>query len=344
MRALAAEEGCNSGACSCGGLIEADPLNFPKKKAIKILGHPTPEAVLARLGKKVEPNDPNRAGTAASPRAVFAAAPRFAVGCLHTRLGGVCWACWDAEQADEVTGEPAAIAMDGLLEEALEPVLAYLTGRREGGESRGLYYSGRLARYYLEGARSVVAVAALLLTLVLPLAAAAAVPQVNVNTATIEQLAYLPHVGPARAAAIVEARGGAGEQRYFGSVRDFCGRVKGLAGGRCRDLAPYVLVGRGPTTATAPLPVVPTVYAEGRTWYVCPSSDVPGSIARKEKSMKRHRRTLTLSRETLRRIGGGEDKSTPPLPDYMNEGEGLDQTITCYGCTAGSMSCYPSCP
>lgn len=104
-------------------------------------------------------------------------------------------------------------------------------------------------------------------------AAAAQAPRlgVNVNTATEQQLAYLPGVGEVIAQRIIAARGGERGQHYFGSVQDLCSRVKGLGGGKCRDIAPYVLVGRGPTTATGALPKLPRIVS----YPACRTEDGP---------------------------------------------------------------------
>lgn len=67
-------------------------------------------------------------------------------------------------------------------------------------------------------------------------------PVVNVNTATVQQLTYLPHVGAKLAAAIVAAR-------PIVSRPDML-RVKGIKAKRYAEIGPYVVV-LGPTTATA---------------------------------------------------------------------------------------------
>lgn len=67
-----------------------------------------------------------------------------------------------------------------------------------------------------------------------PLPAVAQTP-INVNTATAEQLDALPGIGPARAAAIVEAR----TRRPFRRLTDLL-RVSGIGRATLARLAPYV--------------------------------------------------------------------------------------------------------
>jgi competence protein ComEA len=82
-----------------------------------------------------------------------------------------------------------------------------------------------------------------------PLAAAAAEPpagaatgQVNVNTASMEELMTLPGIGPAKAKAIVEYR----SQKPFKTPEDLL-RVRGIGRGIFKDLRDLLAVS-GPTT------------------------------------------------------------------------------------------------
>ena len=70
---------------------------------------------------------------------------------------------------------------------------------------------------------------------------------VNVNTATPEQLALLPGVGPTRAAAIIQAR----ENRPFRTVQELM-RVRGIGRATLEQLRPYVTVD-GETTLSQPI-------------------------------------------------------------------------------------------
>jgi competence protein ComEA len=72
---------------------------------------------------------------------------------------------------------------------------------------------------------------------------------VNVNTATAEQLALLPGIGPSRAAAIIEAR----EHRPFASVNDLV-RVRGIGRAMLQRLTPYVTT-QGETTLRRSVPM-----------------------------------------------------------------------------------------
>lgn len=67
-------------------------------------------------------------------------------------------------------------------------------------------------------------------------------PRVNVNTATLEQLCYLPGIGRVMAQRIVDGR----PYRAPGSLID----VKGIKDARLKVLFPFVTVS-GPTTASA---------------------------------------------------------------------------------------------
>jgi DNA uptake protein ComE-like DNA-binding protein len=75
-------------------------------------------------------------------------------------------------------------------------------------------------------------------------------PVVNVNTATVAQLQYLPGVGPKTAELIVAGR-------TYAQVADL-DRVKGIGPAKLRALAPYARVS-GPTTATAKIKAARTV-------------------------------------------------------------------------------------
>lgn len=78
------------------------------------------------------------------------------------------------------------------------------------------------------------------------LAATPAPSQVNVNTATVQQLQLLPRVGPALAQRIVDFRAANGE---FKSAAELT-RVKGIGEKTLALLEPYVSV-KGETTLTA---------------------------------------------------------------------------------------------
>ena len=82
-------------------------------------------------------------------------------------------------------------------------------------------------------------------------------PVVNVNTATLEQLQYLPRIGPAKADAIVWARscsdgpGCPGGAITFRKLEDLL-KVSGVGEKTLEKLKPYVVF-EGETTATAKL-------------------------------------------------------------------------------------------
>lgn len=78
---------------------------------------------------------------------------------------------------------------------------------------------------------------------------AASAGVVNVNTATAEQLALLPGIGPSRAAAIIEAR----QRRPFASVNDLV-RVRGIGRATLQRLTPYVTT-QGETTLRRSVPM-----------------------------------------------------------------------------------------
>ena len=70
-------------------------------------------------------------------------------------------------------------------------------------------------------------------------------PVVNVNTATVQQLSYLPGVGPKTAEAIVAYRA----IRPFGNKADLM-NVKGIKQAKLAKMSPYVVL-TGATTAVA---------------------------------------------------------------------------------------------
>jgi competence protein ComEA len=70
---------------------------------------------------------------------------------------------------------------------------------------------------------------------------------VNINTATAEQLALLPGVGPSRAEAIIQAR----ERRPFRAIQELI-RVRGIGRATLDRLRPYIAVS-GETTLTQPI-------------------------------------------------------------------------------------------
>ena len=74
-------------------------------------------------------------------------------------------------------------------------------------------------------------------------AGAAEKPQVNVNTASVQELQLLPRVGPALAQRIVEFRTANGP---FKAPEELA-RVKGIGEKSLANLKPYVAIG-GPTT------------------------------------------------------------------------------------------------
>lgn len=93
--------------------------------------------------------------------------------------------------------------------------------------------------------RSIAALALVALVLT-ALPAFAAEGKVNVNTASAEQLAMLPHVGPSVAERIVEHRTKNGQ---FKSVEDLA-LVKGIGEKTLAQLKPYVAIS-GETTLAA---------------------------------------------------------------------------------------------
>lgn len=70
---------------------------------------------------------------------------------------------------------------------------------------------------------------------------------VNVNTATADQLALLPGVGPSRADAIIQAR----TRRPFRTIQELA-RVRGIGRATLLRLRPYITV-QGETTLTEPV-------------------------------------------------------------------------------------------
>jgi competence protein ComEA len=69
----------------------------------------------------------------------------------------------------------------------------------------------------------------------------------NLNSATVDQLCWLPNIGPGKAARIVSHR----ERRPFKRVVELA-RVKGIGLKTVRKLRPWLTVG-GPTTLTGPV-------------------------------------------------------------------------------------------
>lgn len=57
----------------------------------------------------VDANRPDCAGAVASQKKLFGPNSRFALFAIHTRFDAVQWVITDAENPDEVTGEPAII-------------------------------------------------------------------------------------------------------------------------------------------------------------------------------------------------------------------------------------------
>ena len=92
--------------------------------------------------------------------------------------------------------------------------------------------AGQLARGV---ARTMVAVA---MVLALAGGAAAADGKVNVNNASVEELASLPGIGPSKAAAIIAER----DKKPFASVADL-ERVRGIGPRTVEDLQDKVTVG-----------------------------------------------------------------------------------------------------
>lgn len=83
--------------------------------------------------------------------------------------------------------------------------------------------------------------------MLVPLCAAAADPpagagQVNVNTATVDELMALPGIGPSKARAIVEYR----SQKPFKTPEDLL-RVRGIGKGIFKEIHELIAVS-GPTT------------------------------------------------------------------------------------------------
>lgn len=74
---------------------------------------------------------------------------------------------------------------------------------------------------------------------------------INVNSATPDQLQYLPGIGEARARAIVELR----QRRPFARVEDLLA-VRGIGRATLRRLRPYLAI-RGDTTLTRPVRAAP---------------------------------------------------------------------------------------
>lgn len=67
----------------------------------------------------LQPNDPTRAGKAASNMVVFGDHNRYSIMAVHTRFDGVTWMVFDAETIDPVTDSPAIIRQCDTAAEAL---------------------------------------------------------------------------------------------------------------------------------------------------------------------------------------------------------------------------------
>ena len=67
---------------------------------------------------------------------------------------------------------------------------------------------------------------------------------VNINTATVSELSFLPGVGPSKAQAIVKHR----KAREFKKIEDIM-RVKGIGRKSFRQMRPYLRI-KGETTLT----------------------------------------------------------------------------------------------
>lgn len=89
--------------------------------------------------------------------------------------------------------------------------------------------------------------------------ALAAEGKVNVNTATAQQLALLPHVGPSVAERIVEHRAKNGQ---FKSIEDLA-LVKGIGEKTLTQLKPYVAIS-GETTLVAKVKSAPAPAASSK--------------------------------------------------------------------------------
>jgi len=106
-----------------------------------------------------------------------------------------------------------------------------------------------------------VAALALVALVLTALPAMAADGKVNVNTASAQQLALLPHVGPSVAERIVEHRAKNGQ---FKSIEDLA-LVKGIGDKTLAQLKPYVAIS-GETTLAAKV-------KSGKTTPATPSKD-----------------------------------------------------------------------
>ena len=78
---------------------------------------------------KAQENNSAKAGQLASGKHIFGEFSRYAVFAVHTRFESVQWFVQDAEQIDDVTGEPLTIRQAATLEAAVEG-LGYDEGSR----------------------------------------------------------------------------------------------------------------------------------------------------------------------------------------------------------------------
>jgi hypothetical protein len=79
------------------------------------------EQIIKRFSQKVLVNNPNRMGQLAARKISFGPWRRYAIAPIHTRGEQLCWAVWDAEEADQYRPlEPAIIRQALTCEQALE--------------------------------------------------------------------------------------------------------------------------------------------------------------------------------------------------------------------------------
>ena len=97
--------------------------------------------------------------------------------------------------------------------------------------------------FHTKLASTIMALSVMALALSIKAQAPEPIPQVNLNTATVTELAHLPGVGPITAQRIIEYR----NKRPFRRISDII-RVKGIGRKTYRKLRPYLCV-TGPTTA-----------------------------------------------------------------------------------------------
>ena len=67
----------------------------------------------------VPANNPAIAGELATEKQTFGDCSRYAVAAVHTRFDAVSWFVWDANQTDEITGEPLVIRQSESPEKAV---------------------------------------------------------------------------------------------------------------------------------------------------------------------------------------------------------------------------------